>query len=183
MKTERGGFGGAEGAEKGEEMESSQSSMRHADVPASINALSERIIGLAMEVHSVLGPGLLEHVYEDALALELAWAGIKFDRQLVIPLWYKGENIRTMRLDLIVEKIVIVELKSVARLPDWKAPQLVSQLGAADVPLGLIINFHHIHLRDGLTRRINARSSVMRGLPPRPFASSDFSAFIPKASV
>jgi GxxExxY protein len=80
-----------------------------------INKLTEKIIGCAIEVHRVLGPGLLESVYEEALCVELSDTGLKFQRQVNIPAVYKGGNVGQYRIDLIVEEAVIVELKSVDR--------------------------------------------------------------------
>ena len=80
-----------------------------------INKLTEKVIGCAIEVHRVLGPGLLESVYEEALCIELSDAGLKFQRQVNIPAVYKGRQVGQCRIDLIVEESVIVELKSVDR--------------------------------------------------------------------
>jgi len=81
-----------------------------------LNKLTEKIIGCAIEVHSGLGPGLLESTYEAAMCIELADAGMSFQKQLVIPAIYKGRKIGEYRLDLIVEDSVVVELKSNERL-------------------------------------------------------------------
>lgn len=151
--------------------------MRHDDLPVPINALTERVIGLAIEVHRVLGPGLLEKLYEDAIAYELEQAGIVYERQVVVRVRYKDTVLSTLRLDLVVEGTLVLELKCVDRLPDWEAPQLLSQLRSADLPVGLIINFHKQLLRDGITRRINPHSTALRRLPPRSSACSETSAF------
>ena len=160
-------------------MDRNQTGMKHSDIPASINTLTERVIGLAMEVHSVLGPGLLERLYEEAMVYELEQAGIPYERQLVVRVPYKGTFLSTVRLDLAVDRTLILELKSVDRLPDWEAPQLLSQMRAAQMPVGLIINFHHAHLRDGLTRRINPLAIPSPSLSPRTSMLSETSAFPP----
>ena len=80
-----------------------------------INALTEKIIGCAIEVHRTLGPGLLESIYETAMCAELEEAGLKFERQVIVPVLYKGRNIGRHRIDLIVEDAVIVEIKAVER--------------------------------------------------------------------
>lgn len=158
-------------------MELKPGTMRHDDLPMQINALTERVIGLAIEVHRVLGPGLLEKLYEDAIAYEFERAGIAYERQVVVRVGYKDTVLSTLRLDLVVEGTLVLELKCVDRLPDWEAPQLVSQLRSADFPVGLIINFHKQLLRDGITRRVNPHSTTLRRLSPRSSACSETSAF------
>lgn len=122
------------------------------------NTLSERVIGAAIEVHRELGPGLLESIYEQALCRELKINGIPFERQAVLPVHYKGELLDgTLRLDLVVSKTIIVELKAVdAMLPVHEA-QLLSYLKLANKPLGLLFNFHAPILKQGLKRLINSR--------------------------
>ncbi|SNB46938.1 GxxExxY protein [Geobacter sp. DSM 9736] len=119
-----------------------------------MNALTERIIGCAIEVHKNLGPGLLESVYEKALCYELSAGGLRFENQVAIPVVYKGNVLGEHRLDLLVEDLVIVELKAVDRFdPVFKA-QLLSYLRLAQKQLGLLINFNNPVLKDGITRVI-----------------------------
>jgi len=120
------------------------------------NEISERIIGACIEVHKVLGPGLLESVYEEALWHEMHLQNIKFKRQQNISVPYKGIKLGTeLRLDLIVEDKVIVELKAKEKLSPIDKPQLLTYLRLSDRKLGLIINFHEKTLKDGVYRVVN----------------------------
>jgi GxxExxY protein len=120
------------------------------------NEISKKIIGCAIEVHRILGPGLLESVYEDALCHELNLQGIKFKRQQNIPVPYKGIKLNSdLRLDLLVEDKVIVELKAKEKLSPIDKPKLLTYLRLSDKHLGLIINFHSEMLRDGIKRVVN----------------------------
>ena len=97
------------------------------DTELSDNALTHEIIGSAIEVHRILGPGLLESVYEAALAYELLDRGLRMQRQVLVPVRYKGLNLKTgIRLDLRVENRVIVEVKSVEHLHDIHRAQLLT---------------------------------------------------------
>lgn len=120
------------------------------------NLLTRRIIGAAIEVHRVLGPGLLESVYETALCYELRNQGLETDRQVLVPLRYKGLDLRTgIRLDLQVEKRVIVEVKSVEHLHEVHRAQLLTYLRLTNTRLGLLLNFNVKYLRDGMRRIVN----------------------------
>ncbi len=119
-----------------------------------LNELTEKIIGCAIEVHRTLGPGLLESIYEKALSYELKKCGINFESQVVVPVIYKGENLGEMRLDLLVEDEVIVELKAVDRVDPLFKAQLLSYLKLTKKKLGLLINFNSAALKDGITRVI-----------------------------
>lgn len=141
----------------------------YAPIPAAWNDISRSVIACAMEVHTILGPGLLERQYEDALVFELARAGLRHERQRTIRPRYKSIELSDQRLDLVVEDLLVVELKSIERVPELHLATLVSYLRSADLPLGLLINFNVTSLRDGLFRRINARSTAIRSLP-RPAA-------------
>jgi len=114
--------------------------------------LTERIIGAAIEVHRVLGPGLLESIYEEALCIELKLRGIPFQRQVEVDVVYKGQVIKGQRLDLLIDAEVVVELKSVARLPDVVTAQVLSYLKATGLKRALLINFGCTRLVDGITR-------------------------------
>ena len=117
------------------------------------NEISEKIIGAAIEVHRILGPGLLESVYEDALCHEMHLKGIRFNRQQVP---YKGIKLGTdLRLDLLVEDKVIVDLKAKETLSSIDKPKLLTYLRLSNKHLGLIINFHVKLLRDGIERVVN----------------------------
>jgi GxxExxY protein len=120
------------------------------------NKISEKIIGAAIEVHCILGPGLLESVYEDALCHELYLRGLQFKRQQSVPIPYKGIKLGTdLRLDLLVEYKVIVDLKAKEELSTIDKPKLLTYLRLSDKHLGLIINFHVEVLRDGIFRVVN----------------------------
>ncbi len=120
------------------------------------NEISERVIGAAIEVHRILGPGLLESVYEDALCHELHLRGLQFKRQQNVPIPYKGIKLGTdLRLDLLVENKVIVDLKAKEELSTIDKPKLLTYLRLSDKRLGLIINFHVEVLRDGIFRVVN----------------------------
>jgi GxxExxY protein len=120
------------------------------------NEISEKIIGAAIEVHRILGPGLLESVYEQALCHELHLRGISFTRQQSVPIPYKGIRLGTdLRLDLLVEDKVIVDLKAKEELSKIDKPKLLTYLRLTEKRLGLIINFHVELLRDGIYRVVN----------------------------
>ncbi len=120
------------------------------------NEVSEKIIGAAIEVHRILGPGLLESVYEDALCHELHLRGMQFKRQQSVPIPYKEIKLGTdLRLDLLVEDKVIVDLKAKEDLSTIDKPKLLTYLRLGDKHLGLIINFHVEVLRDGIFRVVN----------------------------
>ncbi|NDY94430.1 GxxExxY protein [Wenzhouxiangella limi] len=108
---------------------------------ADVNALTERVIGCVYAVSNGLGAGFLESVYENALALELAAAGICFQRQKSLRVYYAGEVVGQFAVDLLVEDCVLVELKAVrALLPEHQA-QLINYLKAARLSVGLLVNF------------------------------------------
>jgi GxxExxY protein len=123
-------------------------------IPAQLNELTERIIGCAIEVHRQLGPGLLEATYEAALAIEFEMAGLRFLRQAIFPVMYKGRQIADHRLDLLVEDAVVVELKSVERHDALFEAQLLTYLKISGRRLGLRINFNSRLLKDGLKRMV-----------------------------
>jgi GxxExxY protein len=117
-----------------------------------LNQLTERIIGLAIEVHRQIGPGLPESVCEEALCIELREAGLTFSRQVGIPLFYKGHLIGERRPDLIVESKVVVEVKSVERLAPVHHVQLLQYLQITKLQLGLLLNFNEAALKNGIKR-------------------------------
>jgi GxxExxY protein len=116
------------------------------------DALSQPIIGCAIEVHRHLGPGLLESIYESALCIELRAAGLQFHRQVSLPLWYKGELLGEHRPDLIVGKQVVVEVKSIERLAPVHTAQMLTYLRVAQLRVGLILNFNSEVLHSGMKR-------------------------------
>jgi len=120
------------------------------------NDLTEKIIGCAIEVHRAIGPGLLESAYEECLCFELAQAGIRFERQVPLPVSYKGVKLDCgYKMDLVIEGVVIIEIKAVERLIPVHEAQLLSYLKLYDKRVGLLLNFHVPRLRDGLRRIVN----------------------------
>ena len=120
------------------------------------NQLSKTILDAAFKVHTRTGPGLLESVYEVILAYELRKAGLRVERQVPIPISYDELNFdEGFRADLLVENIVIVELKSVEQLVKVHSKQVLTQLRLSDRKLGLLINFGEVHLKDGIERIVN----------------------------
>ncbi len=121
-----------------------------------LNSLSEQVIGAAIEVHRELGPGVLESSYELALHHELALRGISSERQVLLPLTYKGLVVPdAYRIDLLVEGGIVVELKTVETLKPIHTAQLLTYLRMSGNALGLLINFHVPLLRDGLKRVVH----------------------------
>jgi GxxExxY protein len=121
-----------------------------------INAISGEIIDAAMKVHSVLGPGLLESTYLACLAHELRSRSLVVAMQVPLPILYDGVCIRLgYRIDLLVENAVVVELKVATKLHPIHAAQLLSYLRLSNKKLGLLINFHVLHLKNGIKRLVN----------------------------
>lgn len=114
--------------------------------------LTQRIIGAAIEVHRSLGCGLIESIYEEALAYEFELREIKFQRQVELDVMYKGKVIKGQRLDLLVENQVVVEIKSLSKLPEVATAQVLSYLKATGLKRGLILNFGASKLIDGIKR-------------------------------
>jgi GxxExxY protein len=118
--------------------------------------LTHAIIGSAIEVHQILGPGLLESVYETALAYELRIRCLRVDRQVLVPVLYKNMNLKTgIRLDLRVEDRVVVEVKSVERLHEVHSAQLLTYLKLTNLRTGLLLNFNTKYLKNGMRRMLN----------------------------
>ncbi len=117
--------------------------------------LTEAIIGAAVEVHRILGPGLLESIYEEALCYELQLRGLDAERQVEVDVNYKGKIIKGHRLDLLVKKEVVIELKAVSKLPDVATAQALSYLKATGLKRALLLNFGESRLIDGIKRLSN----------------------------
>ena len=121
-----------------------------------LNDLTEKIIGCAIKVHRVLGPGLLESAYEVCLVHELRQAGLKAERQLALPVIYEGLRLDAdYFIDILVEDTVVLELKSVKHILPIHEAQLLTYLKLANKKLGLLINFNVTLLKNGIKRRIN----------------------------
>lgn len=116
------------------------------------DVLTQKIIGAAIEVHRTLGPGLLESIYEEALCHEFDLRGIRYSRQVEIDVVYKDKVIKGQRIDILVEEEVIVEIKSLSKLPDVSTAQILSYLKATGLKRGLLINFGAKMLREGIKR-------------------------------
>jgi GxxExxY protein len=116
--------------------------------------LTEKIIGCAIEVHRVLGLGLLEATYEGALCVELELAGLSFQRQSAVPVTYKNRPVGDCRLDLIVENSVVIEIKSVDRFDPVFEAQLLTYLKITGIKHGLLLNFNSRLLKDGIKRMV-----------------------------
>ena len=125
-----------------------------------LNYLSSQIIKAAINVHKELGPGLLESVYQSCLAIELKHMDVKIQSEVPLPVFYQGQKVHEegFRLDLLVEDTIVVELKSVEKVKNIHKKQLLTYLRLAKKPLGLLINFNEILLKDGVTRIINTRT-------------------------
>ena len=126
--------------------------------------LTQRIIGAAIAVHKALGPGFLESAYEEALAIEFAHQGFAFERQKVLPVFYRGQKIAEHRLDFLVESRVIVELKAISALEDIHFAIVRSYLKAANLESALILNFATMPLT---VKRVGREESA-RQKPPLP---------------
>jgi len=121
-----------------------------------LDRITEKIIGCAIEVHKGLGPGLLESAYEECLCYELKQIGLKFERQVSLPVVYKGVKLDCgYRMDIVVENSVIVEVKAVENLIPVYDAQLLSYLKLYNKKVGLLMNFHVPILKKGLKRIVN----------------------------
>ncbi len=121
-----------------------------------INECTSAVIQAAMRVHSVLGRGLLETAYKRCLALELRNRGLRVEEELEFPVVYEGVRLElAYRIDLLVNGVVIVEVKAVAKLLPVHRAQLLSYLKLSSHKIGLLINFNVRHLRQGISRTVN----------------------------
>ena len=121
-----------------------------------VNQVTGSVVTAAIRVHSLLGPGLLESAYQACLAHELKKRGLAVASQVGLPVVYDGEKIELgYRMDLVVENIVIVEIKCVEAIHPVHHAQLLSYMRLSGMNVGLLINFHVAHLRDGIKRMVN----------------------------
>jgi GxxExxY protein len=117
------------------------------------SAISERVIGMAIDVNRELGPGLLESAYEDCLCYELGQNGVPFARQVALPIVYKAVRLDCgYRMDIVVEQKLVVEIKSVDRIMPIHEAQMLTYLRLSGHKVGLLMNFNHTTLKDGLRR-------------------------------
>ena len=117
-----------------------------------LDRVAHEVIGAAIEVHSVLGPGYLESVYEEAMSIELGLRGIPFARQTDVAVSYKGQQVGKGTMDFLVNGTLVVELKAVTELAPVHKAQVMSYLKATGCKLGLLINFNVALLKDGIRR-------------------------------
>ena len=120
---------------------------------AKVEAVGKAVLDAAMRVHSELGPGLLESTYEVCLASELACRGLELKRQVELPVCYRGKRISAgYRLDMLVERLVVIELKAVDELNKVHLAQVLSYMRLGNFTLGYLLNFNVAHMRDGIRR-------------------------------
>ena len=120
------------------------------------NEISSKVIGCAIEVHKLLGPGLLESAYEECLFYELKLAGFNVEKQKALPLIYKEVKLDAgYRLDLLVENKVIIEIKAVEAINDIHIAQVITYLKVSGCKLGLLMNFNVLKIKDGIKRLAN----------------------------
>ena len=105
------------------------------------SALTEKIIGCAIEVHKILGNGFQEVIYQRALEMEMNLQGLKFSREFEMPIFYKNNRIGTRRVDFLVENVISIEIKAVIQLEDVHLAQAINYLEAYNLEIGLLINF------------------------------------------
>jgi GxxExxY protein len=124
-----------------------------------LELVGRQIIDASMRVHTQLGPGLLEGTYEACLTLELQKRGLRVERQRVMPLVYDGQTIENAyRLDMLIEGMVVAEVKSVGHLNDLHLAQLLSYLRLGRYCLGYLLNFNVTHMKLGVRRVVNSRA-------------------------
>jgi GxxExxY protein len=120
------------------------------------NDISYQIIGAALKVHRTVGPGLLESAYENALTFEMEKLNLFVEQQVTLPFYYEEVKLEAgYRVDLIVNKLVIIEVKSVENLLPVHFAQLLTYLRLTDIKLGLLINFNTVILKEGIHRVVN----------------------------
>lgn len=118
--------------------------------------LTKSVIGCAMRVHSVLGPGLLESVYEACLAFELEREGMSVERQVAVPVTYRDTRVECgFRIDLLVDQVLILELKAVEQIAPIHLAPVMTYLRVTGLQLALLMNFNVVHMRDGVKRVVN----------------------------
>ncbi len=125
------------------------------DTKERANALSREVIGAAIEVHKALGPGLLESAYEECLCQELKLRNIPFERQVELPIEYKGLKLSAgYRMDIVVDNLLVLELKSVEKLLPIHQAQLITYLRLSNTWLGLLVNYNVPILKQGIKRLV-----------------------------
>jgi GxxExxY protein len=135
-----------------------------------LDRLREKVIGCAIAVHRILGPGLLESIYRDCLVIELRAEGLPVEQERFVSLHYRGELIPTaLRIDLVVDRQLVVEIKSVESLHPIHSAQVITYLKLSGFPEGLLLNFNATALRSGIKKLVNPELYVPRhGERPSP---------------
>jgi len=137
-------------------------------IPADLEELTQKIIGCAIEVHRFLGPGLLESVYHECMVIELRRAGLRVESERQIVISYKGERVGGgLRIDLLVNGCIVVEIKAVDRLHPVHSAQGITYLKIGGYPAGLLMNFNATTLKSGLRRLDHPDRYVKRPLTPQ----------------
>lgn len=128
---------------------------KYAPIPPEVETIGKKVLDAAYAVHTALGPGLLESVYEACLAHKLRQEKVLVETQVVVPVTFEGIRIETgLRLDLLAGKLVIIELKSVETMIPLYEAQLLTYLKITGLRLGYLINFNVVHLKDGIKRMV-----------------------------
>ncbi|NGY36196.1 GxxExxY protein [Flavobacterium sp. XN-5] len=131
------------------------------ELNAEINALSYKVIGLAIEVHRHLGPGLLESAYQECLFYEIIRAGLKVEKEITLPIIYKEIKLdQGYRIDLLVEDKLVIELKTVENFTSVHFAQILTYLKLGNYPLGLLINYNSTILKNNIKRFINSNTEI-----------------------
>lgn len=134
---------------------------RQQELSDELNALSYKVIGLAIEVHRTLGPGLLESAYQACLVYELQKVGLKVEKEVGLPLKYKEIKLdQGYRMDLLIENILVIELKTVEEFTPVHFAQILTYLKLGKYPLGLLINFNSKILKNNIKRFINSNKEI-----------------------
>jgi GxxExxY protein len=129
-------------------------------IPVDLESLSYKIIGLAIEVHRQLGPGLLESAYQQCLYYEIKKAGLKVEKEITLPIIYKDITLdQGYRIDLLIEDKLVIELKTVESFTSVHFAQILTYLKLGNYPLGLLINYNSKILRNNIKRFINSNSN------------------------
>jgi GxxExxY protein len=127
----------------------------YAPIPPDIESVGKKVLDAAYKVHTALGPGLLESVYEACLAYEIRQSGLLAETQVAIPVIYADVYVDAgLRLDILVEKYVIVEIKAIEKTTPLHEAQLLTYLKISGLRLGFLINFNVLHLKDGIKRLV-----------------------------
>jgi GxxExxY protein len=129
------------------------------------DALTEKIIGCAIAVHTALGPGLLESIYRDCMSIEMRAEGLQVESERSVGLRYRASDCGPTQIDLVVQDLVVVEVKAVERLHPVHLAQVITYLKLAGYPVGLLVNFNATSVRNGLRRLVHPDHYVKRDPP------------------